>query len=118
MVTDRGSAHDRDVLVDWLLVLPMFILLIGLLRWAFGDDRAIGPAGDETGEADGDGSGYGLLREVASTPTSSAAAALRDRLRTEGVRATTAPAEEGAGCRVLVFPDDEAAARLVLHDER
>ncbi|GDY32438.1 hypothetical protein [Gandjariella thermophila] len=97
------------LVVDWLLVLPMFILLIGLLRWAFGDDRSIGPLPD-----DGDGSGYGLLREVASAPTRSAA----ERLRTEGVRATTAPSGDGAGCRVLVFPDDEVAARLVLHDER
>jgi hypothetical protein len=112
MVIHPGPSHDRHVLVlDWLLVLPMFILLIGLLRWAFGDDRAIGPA--EAG-----GGGYGLLREVASAPSRRAAEALRDRLRTEGVRATTALTEDGAGCRVLVFADDEAAARLVLHDDR
>lgn len=97
------------LLVDWLLVLPVFALLIALLRWAFGDDRAVRPVG-------GDG-GYGLLREVAVAPSRAAADALRDRLRKEGVRATTAPTEDGTGFRVLVFPTDEATARLVLHEE-
>jgi hypothetical protein len=112
MVTAGRGTHDRWVLlVDWLLVLPVFALLVALLRWTFGDDRSVGLGG-------GEGSGYGLLREVAVAPTRDAADALRSRLRREGVRATTAPTEDGTGCRVLVFPTDEATARLVLHQER
>jgi hypothetical protein len=112
MVTVAWATHDRRVLlVDWLLVLPVFALLVALLRWTFGDDRSVGLGG-------GEGGGYGLLREVAVAPSRDAADALRSRLRQEGVRATTAPTEDGTGCRVLVFPTDEVTARLVLHEDR
>jgi hypothetical protein len=57
---------------------------------------------------------YGLLREVAKVPTSTAARAVETQLKQAGVAATTVPAEDGNGLRILVFPADQAAAISVL----
>jgi hypothetical protein len=81
-----------------------------LLRWTYGTQRSnpSPPSGD----------GHGLLEEVSRVPTTDAATVLRRRLAENGVRATLskAPAEEGGGYRVLVFPDDYAAAKIVLSE--
>ncbi len=82
-----------------------------LLRWTFGTQRSnpSPPSG---------GPDYGLLEEVSRVPTPDAAKVLRNKLAEQGVRATVsaAPAEEGGGYRLLVFPDDHAAAKIVLSD--
>ena len=57
---------------------------------------------------------YGLLREVAKVPSSTAARVVETRLKQAGVAATTVPAEDGNGLRIMVFPTDEAIAIKVL----
>ncbi|WP_035303074.1 hypothetical protein [Actinokineospora inagensis] len=87
-----------------LLVALLVVGALGLvLRWAF--------TGDERGRD------YGLLREIAKVPSRTAAQVVEERLRTVGVRATTVPAEDGEGLRVLVFPADERAAIAALLDD-
>ncbi|KAA2259438.1 hypothetical protein F0L68_21095 [Solihabitans fulvus] len=90
----------------FVLALAVVGLLSFVLRWTFGNDRTAVPTGR-------DSDGYGLLREVAIVPTEAAAQVLRTRLRAAGIRATTARGDNGAH-RVLVFPADEANARLLL----
>ncbi|MDQ3404876.1 MAG: hypothetical protein M3548_16050 [Actinomycetota bacterium] len=81
-----------------LLVALLVIGLLGLiLRW--------GMASESEGRKD-----YGLLREVAKVPSVTAARFVEKRLSAAGVRATTVPAENGDGLRVLVFPADERTA--------
>jgi hypothetical protein len=83
-------------------------VLVLLLRWTYGTQRSnpSPPSGD----------GYGLLEEVSRVPSAEAATVLRSRLAENGVRATVSAvrAEEGGGYRLLVFPDDHAAAKIVL----
>jgi len=93
----------------------LLILLVGLsvmalfavvLRWASSLDT------DKAHRKD-----YGLLREVARVPSSTAARVVEERLQEAGVRATTVPDPEGDGLRILVFPDDrEVAIRTLLAD--
>ncbi len=93
----------------------LLILLVGLsvmalfavvLRWASSLDT------DKAHRKD-----YGLLREVAKVPSSTAARVVEERLQQVGVRATTVPDPEGEGMRVLVFPSDrEVAIRTLLAD--
>ncbi|WP_104482189.1 hypothetical protein V5P93_006163 [Actinokineospora auranticolor] len=83
------------------------LLVVGglgvVLRWAFkSDDRK---------------RDYGLLREIAKVPSRTAAGFVEERLRAVGVRATTVPAEDGEGLRVLVFPADEHTAIAALLDD-
>ena len=60
---------------------------------------------------------YGLLREVAKVPSSTAARVVEERLQKAGVRATTVPDPEGEGMRILVFPSDrEVAIKTLLAD--
>lgn len=88
-----------------LLVALMVVGVLGLvLRWAF--------AGESHRRRD-----YGLLREVAKVPSRTAARFVEERLHAVGVRATTVPAEDGEGLRVLVFPSDERVAIKALLDE-
>lgn len=83
-----------------LLVPLVAIALLALtLRWASSLDT------DRAHHKD-----YGLLREVAKVPSSTAARVVEQRLHEVGVRATTVPAEDGMGMRILVFPGDENAA--------
>jgi hypothetical protein len=96
-----------------LILIAMIILLSGVLRWFFGSDtgrradRKLAKARD-----------YGLLAEVATAPSEQAAKFVQDQLRRNGIRATTAPADDGVHLRVLVFPADaRAAADLLLRDD-
>lgn len=87
-----------------LLILLVVIGLLALvLRWASSLDT------DKAHRKD-----YGLLREVAKVPSSTAARVVESQLKEAGVSATTVPAEDGVGLRILVFPADEAAAIEVL----
>ncbi|SDC50256.1 hypothetical protein [Actinokineospora iranica] len=96
-----------DLPAPYLTLVALLVVgLLGLvLRWAF--------ASDSDRRKD-----YGLLREVAKVPSPGAARFVEERLREVGVRATTVPAEDGEGLRVLVFPGDERAAIAALLDER
>jgi hypothetical protein len=89
----------------YALLIPLVAigLLAVLLRWASSLDT------DKAHRKD-----YGLLREVAKVPSSTAARVVETQLRAAGVSATTVPAEDGVGLRILVFPADEAAAIDVL----
>jgi hypothetical protein len=79
-----------------LAVMGLFVLL---LRWASSLDT------DKAHRKD-----YGLLREVAKVPSSTAARVVEEHLQEAGVRATTVPAEDGEGMRILVFPGDQDRA--------
>ncbi|MGH3878155.1 MAG: hypothetical protein ACRDSK_14085 [Actinophytocola sp.] len=86
-----------------LIPLGVLALLALVLRWASSLDT------DKAHRKD-----YGLLREVAKVPSSTAARVVETQLRQAGVSATTVPAEDGDGLRILVFPSDEAVAIDVL----
>jgi hypothetical protein len=101
-----GMAGTEELLV----LLAIGFLLCAVLRWSFGDGRVtrkLHKARD-----------YGLLREVATTPSDRAARFVQDRLRRGGIRATTAPDDDTGAVHVLVFPADaRAAADLLLTDD-
>ncbi|HEX3648124.1 MAG TPA: hypothetical protein VHV49_06820 [Pseudonocardiaceae bacterium] len=95
-----------------LILAAVIFVLSGILRRFFGSDtprveRKLAKARD-----------YGLLSEVATVPSEQAANFVRDLLRRNGIRATTAPDDDGATQHVLVFPADaQAAADLLLRTE-
>lgn len=97
------SPQDDNGGVSTLLVpvvgLSVMALLAAVLRWASNLDT------DKAHRKD-----YGLLREVAKVPSTTAARAVEERLQSVGVRATTVPDPEGNGLRILVFPADQATA--------
>ena len=82
-----------------LIPLVVVAILALVLRWALSLDT------DKAHRKD-----YGLLREVAKVPSSTAARVVEERLSAAGIRATTVPAEDGNGMRIMVFPADEATA--------
>jgi hypothetical protein len=88
-----------------LLVVGVLMLL---LRWAFSSGHSLVERRPEVGSPEQ----YGLLVPVAEPPTFVEAELVRRRLSDAGLRATLAPTTEGP--RVLVFPEDVKAARLVL----
>jgi hypothetical protein len=89
-----------------LLGLAVMALLAAILRWASSLDT------DKAHRKD-----YGLLREVAKVPSTTAARVVEERLHNVGVRATTVPDPEGNGLRILVFPNDQdIAIRTLLAD--
>lgn len=89
------------------------LLLMGLmvvaLRWTFGTDRKVPTA--RLGDPD-DPAAFGLLEEVSRVPGALAAEVLQGRLAAAGIRATLS--RDGPIYRILVFPDDLKAARVVL----
>ena len=88
------------------LAIVVVILLAGGLRYTFGGSSSTGALPDPEGD-------LGLLETVATVPTREAAEILAARLARERVRATVSRGVEG--WRILVFPDDAADARVVLH---
>jgi hypothetical protein len=82
-----------------LIGLGAMSLFALLLRWASSLDTEKAHRKD-----------YGLLREVAKVPSSTAARVVEERLHNVGVRATTVPDPEGNGLRILVFPADQNTA--------
>jgi hypothetical protein len=100
---DNGRVSMLLILLVGLSVMALFAVV---LRWASSLDT------DKAHRKD-----YGLLREVAKVPSSTAARVVEERLQQVGVRATTVPDPEGEGMRVLVFPSDrEVAIRTLLAD--
>jgi hypothetical protein len=102
----RGDNRGVSVLLVLLVGLTVMALFALVLTWASNLDT------DKAHRKD-----YGLLREVAKVPSSTAARVVEDRLQEAGVRATTVPSPDGEGMRVLVFPGDEdVAIRTLLAD--
>ncbi|WP_246106325.1 hypothetical protein [Pseudonocardia kunmingensis] len=100
------TAAPLTALVGGVLMLAMILIA---LRWTFGTGRDqpaphIPDPDDPTGD--------GLLTEVSRVPTEAAAQVLRSRLAAAGVRATVG--RSGSAYRLLVFPADLAAARVVV----
>jgi hypothetical protein len=91
-----------------LVALGVVGVLALLLRWAFSTGHSLVERRPEVGSPEQ----YGLLVPVAEPPTFVEAEMVRRRLNDAGLRATLAPTTEGP--RVLVFPEDVKAARLVL----
>jgi hypothetical protein len=91
-----------------LLALVAVGVLTLLLRWTSSHGHSL----VERRPTVGTPTEYGLLVPVAEPPTFVEAELLRRRLEGAGLRATLAPTSEGP--RVLVFPEDVKAARLVL----
>jgi len=94
--------------IQTLLLVVVFGVLAGVLRWAFGNDRRAVP--DYTGDD------FGLLNEVAVVPTEEAARVLAKRLRTAGIKATSVRGAQPGAFRVMVFPVDVPDAKLLLRD--
>ncbi|MEJ8281844.1 hypothetical protein [Pseudonocardia spirodelae] len=80
-----------------------------LLRWTYGHQKNVTLPTDDPD----DPVATGLLTEVSRVPGPDAARVLRERLRAEGIRATTARAD-GGGWALLVFPGDVKDAKVVL----
>jgi hypothetical protein len=102
---DDGMGTYGD---EALILFAVIILLAGILRRYFGSDL------DRTERKLAKARDYGLLSEVATVPSEQAATFVRDLLRSNGIRATTAPDDNGATQHVLVFPADAHAAANVL----
>lgn len=103
---------DLAYVTEPLVALFVVGLLMLLLRWTFKRGHSLVASPPRAGgERD-----YGLLVPVASPPTFVEAELLRSRLVDHGVRATLAPTTDGP--RVLVFAEEERAARAVLRGPR
>jgi hypothetical protein len=94
--------------VEPLIALGAVGVLALLLRWAFSTGHSLVERRPTVGSPEQ----YGLLVPVAEPSTFVEAELLRRRLSDAGLRATLAPTTDGP--RVLVFPEDAKAARLVL----
>jgi hypothetical protein len=79
-----------------------------LLRWAFGHGGSLIPRRPRPGSPDE----YGLLIPIAAPDTYAGGELLRLQLLDSGIRATLAQTSQGP--RVMIWPADEANARLVL----
>jgi len=112
-MTDRPShlaittcRRDNGEVSALLIGLAAMVLFAALLRWASSLDT------DKAHRKD-----YGLLREVAKVPSTTAARFVEERLQSVGVKATTVPSPDGDGLRILVFPaDQDIAIRTLLAD--
>src|SRR3954452_25630010 len=91
-----------------VLALAAVGVLTLLLRWTFSHGHSL----VERRPTVGTPTEYGLLVPVAEPPTFVEAEVMRRRLEDAGLRATLAPTTDGP--RVLVFPEDVKAARVVL----
>ncbi len=96
-----------------LILLCVLAAFAGLLRWSYGSDTARPRQYRWRGRRTGN---YGLLREIAIVPSHQAAQYVREELRRNGIRSTTAPTDDRTGQRILVFPADmDAATAALLH---
>ncbi len=100
--------------LSYLLQPFLAFLVVGLLalvlRWGFGGERrrSLVERRPKAGHSDE----YGLLTSIASPGTFVEGEVLRRTLEEAGIRATLAPTSDGP--RLMVFPEDEAAARRML----
>ena len=99
-------------MIDWKsLVISALVVgaLAVLLRWAYGGrSRSLVERRPVAGAADQ----YGLLISIASPNTFIEGELSRARLEAEGIRASLVSTAEGP--RLMVFRDDEPAARRLL----
>jgi hypothetical protein len=96
-------------LLSPLIAFGVVGLLVLLLRWAFGGrSQSLVERRPRVGRSDE----YGLLVSIASPGTYVEGELLRRRLEDAGVRATLATTSEGP--RLMVFAEDERAARRLL----
>ncbi|MGH3939043.1 MAG: hypothetical protein ACRDTG_10500 [Pseudonocardiaceae bacterium] len=103
--------NGHHFLLGPLLALLVVGFLAGLLRWTYGTHHQhVAPPTEDSANDEG---GLGLLRQVAVLPSAEAADALRI-LAADGIRATVRSTPDGAGRRILVFAEDEPAARTAL----
>lgn len=93
-----------------LILMCVLAAFAGLLRWSYGSDTA------RPRRRKSKAGNFGLLREIAIVPSHQAAQFVRDQLRRNGIRSTTAPTDDRTGQRILVFPADvDAATAALLH---
>lgn len=97
-----------------MLLVSVLLLLAGVLRWSIGDPRRQSSSRRRRARR----ADFGLLVEVATAPTDTAARMATDALYAAGVRATTAPASDGDRLSVLVFGSERERALAVLLDEQ
>lgn len=90
------------------MVAAVLLALCLLLRWMYGERRSAKRRRQ---------AGYGLLVEVATVPSPTAADMVTTRLRDAGIRVTTAEIPDRPALRVLVFPDDQRRALALLLDD-
>jgi hypothetical protein len=95
-----------------LTVAAVLVLLMLLLRWAFGSGSSLVQRPPREGRP----TDYGLLVDVAAPNTYVEGELLRRELEEHGIRATLAQTNDGP--RVFVFPGDEQAARTLLTRRR
>jgi hypothetical protein len=100
------------VVADWrslLLAVLAFVVLMLLLRWAYGGRRrSLVERRPRSGAPDD----YGLLVSVAEPKTFVEGELLRRRLEEAGLRANLVTTDQGPA--VMVFPQDEKTARALL----
>jgi hypothetical protein len=97
--------------VSWAPFLAFAVVgvLILVLRWAYSTRRdSLLSAPVHRGRE----SEYGLLVAVAAPQSETGGVRARQRLEESGIKATLTHTE--SGLRLLVFPDDAAAARRIL----
>jgi hypothetical protein len=82
--------------------------LVVVLRWAFSRGHSVVAAPPRSGPP----SDYGVLVPVASPDSSAQAQRMQNDLHARAIPCTVARTSEGL--RVLVWPDQESAARAVL----
>ena len=107
---ETGSVPDASARI-WVILggLLLMAVVVVALRWTFGTDRQVPTA--RLADPD-DPEAFGLLEEVSRVPGAVAAEVLQGRLAAAGIRATLS--RDGPAYRILVFPDDLKAARVVL----
>ena len=105
---DVGAFGDITYLVGPLIIVLVLGALALVLRWANRPGSSLIAKPSRSGQV----TEYGLLIPVASPGTYVEGEITRRRLEDAGVRATLAMTQDGP--RVMVFPTDEAAARMVL----
>jgi hypothetical protein len=105
---DVPSWGSYSYLYGPLMALVAIGVLVLVLRWAFGKGSSVVERPPRAGTPDQ----YGLLDAVASPGTYIEAEILRQRLETEGIKATVPMTNDGP--RVMVWPRDRDRAAAVL----
>lgn len=110
MPVDAGNS--THFVIGPVIAIVMVCLLAVLAKWIFGSDRRRAAAA-RTAPRGGTAVDHGLLRPVAELPDRPAALAARAVLSDAGIRSTFGVRRDGS-VQLLVFPDDEERARLLV----
>jgi hypothetical protein len=86
----------------------VMLILIALLKWAFARGNSVIERPKRVGEEEE----YGLLRVVAKPTNHIEGEILRQKLLTNGIKATLTQTKKGP--RVMVFPEEVKAAEAIL----